>query len=134
MRFLQEFHKRLVDILGRGEPEPVNPVLAQEVLDLRQAGVARAALEPEVTVEPLFLRHRAREADADLKDDAGFLRVHVGRTEVLDDRVEPIEQLANDRRLACEMILESIAAARMPDVRRHEPVSAGRALPQPACR
>jgi hypothetical protein len=108
----------------------VDPILAAHVLDLRQVHMIAAALEPEVAVEPLFLRHRAREADADLKDDAGLLRVDVDRTEAAHDLLEPIEQLAYARIFSDEVIVDSIPAAGMPEIRRDEAMPALRALPQ----
>ena len=86
--------------------------------------------EPQPAVQPVPPWFRADKPHADLKNDGGLLRVNGHRPARANQRPKPLEQLADHRILADEMVRDPVAAARVPDVARHEAVAAARAGPE----
>src|SRR3990172_6972457 len=79
-----------------------------------------ASGEWDPAVQPPRAGMAGRETDFDLKHNSRLLGVHGHWAARLHDPAEPVEQCADERVFALEMIVEIVAGTRVPQVAAHE--------------
>lgn len=122
------------DIIGRIQPEMMRVVARRETFDLGEQRIFESAGEDEVAGHPVTADGQLGEAHPHLEGDSGFLGKHGDGSEALEHRDEAVEDLANLRRPAGEMVLEVEWAAGVGLVAVGEGAAALRALPEIARR
>ena len=84
-----------------------------ERLDAAESRTLQTPCEDEVPVEPAAPRRDLRERHPHVERNPGLLGKDLDRTDGADGRHDGVEERANFRRLAGEMMLEVVAAARV---------------------
>src|SRR5262245_60325006 len=89
-----------------------------------------SALQPQRAFQPSFPRHNVGESPAGLKSYAALLRVDRNGAAPFDELDVFVEQLAERRIFAGEVVIERVVAARMRHIAGHELMTAFRASPE----
>jgi len=130
IRFGQPSTKFVVDVLQRLETKGVEVIARRKRLDAAEPGTLQATREHDVAIEPRSTRRHLRKRHADVKGDAGLLRQHLDRPDVLNRRDDRVEQRANQRRLSREMMVQIMTATGMRLIAIRERATAPLASPQ----
>src|SRR5262249_23620085 len=120
----------VVQILASREPEVVHEVAAGERFDAVDDRMRPPAFQPQMSTEMTPTRRHGDEPAARLKDDPRLLRVDMDPSEAARRLHEPVEERANLRILAGEVLVDGVATAGMRHVARDEPLTARRARPE----
>lgn len=103
--------KFVIDLIGRRQAKRVQMISRRKRLDAAESRMLETSREDEVAIDPLAARGQLRERHANLEGDPRLLRQHAHRTHAFNGCDERIEQRANRRILAGEVMLEIVAAA-----------------------
>jgi hypothetical protein len=89
--------------------------------------------QPESGIKPVPADDGASKTDASLNDNACFLSVYRNRPAVTRSGEPSAEGLAEQRRLAYEMVSEAVATARVPEVASDKSMAAFWTTPECWC-
>src|SRR6185436_8227727 len=105
--------KLRIQVRGRLEAKRVQMIPRRERLHATEAPMFEPAREHDVAVDPALSRRHLRERHPHLKGDPRLLRHDPDGPNGLDDGDKAIEQRADFRRLAGEVMLEVVRGTRM---------------------
>lgn len=89
-----------------------------------------APSQPKPRIEPALTDDRPSEPHASLNHDPSLLGIHRDRPAAASDAHPPTKRRTEDRRLAREMIRETVPTARMPEIAGDEAVATLRTTPE----
>ena len=130
IRFRHPRSKIIIDVTRLRDPKCVQVVARRERSHLAEARMVQSSGKNDVSVEPVPARSDLRERHAHLKRDACFFRKDSDPAVRSDDGDDFLEERADDRRFAAEVMRQRESPARVRLIAVRKPSSTLAAAPE----